>query len=146
MRRILWVVVTVALAGCGSDKLNTAFAGIWTGPATLTMGATMGAYTATENVQLTATLPSETTLTISPVCPGNTGSLTATGSGDSASWTGTVTCPPFAVGPCASVTVTLNNGTGSLSSDGKTLTLRATGTASGCSTTASFSWDFSGVK
>ncbi len=142
MRRLLVVAVALGLAGCGSDKLNAAFSGLWTGPATLTMGS----FDSTETVQITITLPTETTLTISPVCPGNAGSITAGGSGNSASWSGTQVCPPFAVGSCASVTVTLTSGTASLSSDGKTLTAQASGTASGCSTSANFSWSFSGVK
>ena len=142
MRRCLLVVITLGLAGCGSEKLNAAFSGLWTGPATLTMGS----YTATETVQLTITLPSETTLTIAPVCPGNVGSITATGSGNSASWSGSQVCPAFAIGSCASVTVTLTSGTGSLSSDGKTLSAQESGTASGCSTNVNFSWSFSGVK
>jgi hypothetical protein len=92
-RRFLLVVIALGLAGCGSDKLNAAFGGLWTGPVTLTMGS----FTSTETVQITITLPTETTLTISPVCPGNAGSITASGSGNSASWSGSQVCPAFAI-------------------------------------------------
>lgn len=142
MRRTFLAVVALGLAGCGSDKLNPAFVGVWTGPVVLTMGT--GTYTGT--VRLSVTLPSETTATLSPVCLDSTGSITATGSGDSASWAGTMVCPPVGIGQCAAVTLTLTSGKASLSSDGKTLSGQAFGTASGCSTNTNFSWTFTGVK
>jgi hypothetical protein len=142
MKRHLLVVVALGLSACGSDKLNPAFAGLWNGAATLTMGT----YSATGIVQLAITLPSENSLTIAPVCLDSTGSITATGNGDSASWNGTLACQPVGIGQCASVTVTLQSGTGTLSSDGKTLTAQASGTAVGCSTTSPFSWQFVGTK
>jgi len=142
MKRHLLVVVALGLAACGSDKLNPAFAGLWSGVVTLTMGT----YSSMGIVQLAITLPSENTLTIAPVCFDATGSITATGNGDSASWNGTLACQPVAIGQCASVTLTLQSGTGTLSSDGKTLTAQASGTAAGCSTTSPFTWQFVGMK
>ncbi|HUM10588.1 MAG TPA: hypothetical protein VLT82_06530 [Myxococcaceae bacterium] len=143
MRRSLLLVVAVGLVACGSDKLNPAFAGLWNGAATLTMGT----FSSTDdNVQVTIILPSESTLTIAPVCPENTGSITASGNGDSASWAGTVACQPVAIASCAAVTVTLTSGTGTLSSDGKTLTAKASGTAAGCSQSQPFAWQFVGTK
>jgi len=143
MKRSLLLGAVLGLVACGSDKLNTAFAGLWTGAATLTMGT----YSSTDpSVEVSITLPSESTLTIAPVCPENTGSITASGNGDSASWNGTVTCQPVAIGSCASVTVTLTSGTGTLSSDGKTLTAKASGTATGCSQSLPFAWQFVGTK
>jgi hypothetical protein len=142
MRRILLVVAALGLASCGSDKLNPAFAGNWIGAVTLTMGGDSFTVTAV----LTLSLPSENTLTIDPVCLGSTGILTASGDGDTASWSGTFACPPVAFPSCDAVTVTLNSGTGTLSSDGKTLTVQASGTASGCSTASPFSERFVGMK
>ena len=140
MRRAL---LLLAVTACGSDKLDPAFAGLWTGSATMTMGTS----SFTQNdVQVSIALPNETSLTISPVCPGNTGIITATGKGDSISWSGSVTCPAVALTSCSSVVVTLQSGTATLSSDGKTLTAAASGTATGCSQTNAFSWQFVGTK
>jgi len=143
MRRALLSTLLLAVIGCGSDKLDPAFAGLWKGAATLTIG---GSSVTDDTVQVSISLPSETSITIAPVCPENAGSITATGKGDSVSWTGTTTCPAAAVGSCASVVVTLQSGTASLSSNLTTLSASAAGTATGCSQTNPFGWQFVGTK
>ena len=146
MRRFTFIYLLIALAGCGSDnasKLNASFAGQWNGPATANWGGTPVTDPA---VQVTLMLASDTTVTIAPVCPENQGSLTGSGSGNNASWTGSYVCPAVAVGQCASVVVTLTGGQVTLSSDARSLTATASGTAAGCSQTGAFSWSFSGTK
>jgi len=143
MKRALLIIPLLATVACGSDKLDPAFAGLWTGAATLTLGSSSAT---DDTVQVSITLPSETSITISPVCPENTGTITATGKGESFSWTGTTTCPAAAIGSCASMVVTLQSGTATLSSDLKTLSASASGTATGCSQTSPFGWQFVGTK
>lgn len=79
--------------------------------------------------------------------PGNKGSLTGNGSGNSASWSGNLVCDPAPAGALwASVVVTLTRGEVTLGSDESTLTATASGTATGCSQTGPFSWSFTGTK
>lgn len=145
MRRRLFIILALGLSACGSDKLNAAFAGLWKGPATLTWGSYLPI--TDDSVQVTVTLPSDTTATLAPVCPDSKGSLTGSGSGDSVSWSGNLVCDPASAGGlCASVVVTLTSGKATLSSDAKTLTATASGTATGCSQTQPFSWTFVGTK
>jgi hypothetical protein len=84
--------------------------------------------------------------TISKVCPDGSGSLVATGSDRAAAWSGSLACPPVAVGPCPSVVATLTSATGTLSADGLTLTVDALGTATGCFTTLGLTMSFVGAK
>jgi hypothetical protein len=56
--------------------------------------------------------------------------MTATGSGNTASWSGSHACNPVPVTNCTAVTITYSNATATL--NGATLLVVATGTGSGC--------------
>ncbi len=106
--------------------------------------------------QLSGTLPPYTaplaitvsgnTATVSLVCPiTGAGSLEAHGSGNSATWDGTLVCPPLVFpGYCDYVVLTLRHATANLS--GGTLTAIATGSGTGCGATESMTVTFSGTK
>ena len=127
------MLTCLALCACGSSNgssgLNAAFAKTWTGTTTTTVSGQT--FTGT-NGHLTITV-SGNNATVNTVCPDASGSVNATGSGNSASWSGTLACPPVQVTGCpSSLTLTYTTATLTLSSDNKTLNVQAGGTVSGC--------------
>lgn len=149
MRKVILVAVTVALTfACGSSggggaPLDPNFLGSWSGKSQLavTNVATYTAVPATVNI-----------LTVS----GNTATVlnclaatqTYTGSGDTASWSGSTTCPPTGEGTCGQFTVTAMSSNIALS--GGVLTIVNMGTAayggsgSYCGKTYAYTREFSG--
>jgi hypothetical protein len=108
---------------------------------TLSVGGRPGA---THDWVGTISLPTESTLQLSPVCIDGTGSITVSGSGDSISWSGTLICPGLGEG----CTATYSNAAATLSPDGKTLQGTLSGTLSeACGfQTRDFSVSFTGTK
>jgi hypothetical protein len=130
--------------GCSATTsgLNPAFTGTWNGPTVATLsGVAQPTYTA----QLVVVV-SGSSATVSRVCPDDTGTMTMSGSGNNASWTGTLVCPPKAFGSCAAVTVTFTSGTATLSSNNLSLAALGSGTATGCGSTAPVTFSFNGAK
>jgi hypothetical protein len=146
---LLIIAAALALAGCGSSTttepltdLNPAFGGTWNGN---TLVSAQGLPSSSFPSQLVI-VASGRTATITKVCPGGTGTVVASGSGNSAAWTGSLACPPVQVSACPAVTATLTSANGSLSADATTLTVQAAGTASGCSATSAVTLSFVGTK
>jgi hypothetical protein len=141
MRKAM-MLAFLALCACGSSNsntLNAAFGKTWTGTTTLTVP---GQNPSNSAGQLTVTV-SGNNATVTNICPDGSGSVTATGSGDSASWSGSLNCTLQA--NCGTVTLTYKSATLSLSSDSKTLTADASGTAAGCNLSTTFAAHFVGT-
>ncbi len=140
------LLVALSLAACGGSDtpaagLNPAFAGTWDGITAVTIP---GVTPITYQGQLAISL-SGNAAGVSRVCPDGSGSLTMTGTGNTASWTGSLVCAPIAVtcsGTPGTLNITLTSATGSLSADTTTLTAQGSGTATACggSTTVTFSF------
>ena len=146
---LLSLVAVLTLAACGgSDSpaaaLNPAFAGTWDGITTVTIpGAAPIAYQG----QLVISL-SGASAAVGRVCPDGSGSLTMTGSGNAASWTGSLVCAPIAVtcsGSPGSLNITLTAAAGSLSGDTTTLTAQGSGTATACGSATTITFSFVGT-
>lgn len=154
-KTILALTASAFLSACGgggdgapppaappATDLDTRMAGTW--PGTLTI--TPQGFAATNTLASLDVVVAGRTATISRVCPDGTGTVNATGSDRAASWTGSLACPPVAVGPCPSVVATLTSATGTLSADGLSLTVDALGSGTGCFTTLGFTMRFTGAK
>ena len=145
MERILAILGVLIFTGCGSgngsEKLNPAFAGTWSGQMTLSVGGRPGA---THEWVATISLPTESTLQLSPVCIDGTGSITVGGSGNSVSWSGTLICPGLGEG----CTATYSSAAATLSPDGKSVEGTLSGTLSeACGfQSRDFSVSFNGTK
>lgn len=145
----LVIAAALAISGCGGGSsteplpdLNPALSGTWNGN---TLVSVPGFPSSSYPSQLVIAA-SGRTATITKVCPDGTGTVVASGSGNTAAWSGSLACPPVAVSGCPSVTATLTSASGSLSADATTLTVRAAGTASGCSFTSNVTLGFVGTK
>jgi len=97
MRFALSIVLTATLAACGSS-LDTRMNGAWQGNWTQWLDDSAGTSSLR---QLTLSVTGET-VTVSGICPDGSGSITAEGNGDTASWSGNSSCPPATVESCAS--------------------------------------------
>lgn len=138
MRQSIFLGVSVALlCSCGNSSspdggtppLSSGFAGTWKGMYSfaLTGPGTYGPSAVTFPVTV-----SGNTATVE-VC--RNGNITPSGSGDSASWTGTLACPDTitlsgANYTCASVSLSFTSGTIALSNG--TITVVTNGTVAGC--------------
>ena len=93
VRRAILGMVTSLLCACGSGPgapLNSALAGTWTGPVTVNYFGNAASYTGHIVVAVSGNAAS-----VAGVCPYGSGTLTATGSGNSATWSGELVCPAF---------------------------------------------------
>jgi hypothetical protein len=130
MRRAVLGLVAVSLSACGSSSsgqapLNSAFAGTWAGSFAFT-----GALTGSASGQLTITV-SGNSMQVGFMCPDGTGTVTASGSGNTASWSGSLVCPPTSgVSNCSAAVFTFTSVAPTLSSN--TLNVLAQGNMSGC--------------
>lgn len=127
MKRALTLAFLVLCAcGSSSDNLNSAIGKTWTGTTTFSVN---GQSQGNSAGQLTVTVSGKTA-NVTNVCPDGSVTITARGSGNSATWSGIVMCTdPVS---CGTLTLTYNSATLNLSSDNKTLTADASGTVSGC--------------
>src|SRR5438128_1306077 len=96
----LGLIFATVLACGGSSSggsVNTAMNGTWSGPATLTIS---GEPSQTLSGQLQVAVSGKNA-TFTGVCLDGSGSVTAHGSGNSASWSGSLVCPAvqFTCGP-----------------------------------------------
>lgn len=149
MKRMIVVVGAALALACGDDDdsvpaappLNPAFAKTWQGGAVLTFpGFTPLTYEAQLSISV-----SGNNATVSHVCFDGSASVVASGSGNTANWSGTLVCPPVPVGNCSAVTATYNSAIASLSENNTTLTVQASGTATGCGTSLTFTNTFIGM-
>ena len=130
MRKVILGLVAVTLSGCGSGSgsqapLNSAFAGTWAGTF-----AFAGAINGSPSGQLVITLNGNS-MQVGYLCPDGTGTVTASGSGNSASWSGSLVCPPASgLSNCSAAVLTFSSVAPSLS--GTTLNALAQGNLSGC--------------
>jgi len=129
------VLVAVACAvGCesGPQTLNTALAG----KEIVSLQVNYLGLQKDYQIELTIEVNGNSAQ-VSHVCPNSTGSLTATGYGNSAYWSGTMACPPVVFGNCSSVVMTytyagVTFNPPSEPGDVSTLTFVASGMAAGC--------------
>jgi hypothetical protein len=122
-------------------SLDSNFSGTWNGTTTLTFtGNQPSAYASRVVVAV-----SGTSATLADVCPDGSGTITVTGSGESASWSGTLNCPSIAFTNCAAVAFTYHTGSMALNGNGS-LTVQGTGLAAGCGVTLNLTTTFVGTK
>lgn len=150
MRRyVMAAVVASIMAGCGGSDppdpgapLDPGFAKTWSGTLTRTC-AGFGT-----DVYPGGSLPitvSGNSLYTRLACPGSTTlAVTATGSGSTATWTGTFSCPPAPAGTCPNAVFTRTSVTFVLNGNG-TLSASGVGTMVGCGTTAGCTTSFEGI-
>jgi hypothetical protein len=142
MRKILAFLMAAA-AACGGSSggpLDPAMGGTWSGTATLTL---QGGSPQTFPGDLTLTVSGQDA-TMASVCLDGSGSVTMHGSGESASWQGSLVCPPVVFTGCSAVTLTFQSVNVAL--NGSTLTAQGAGSASGCGTTLGFTLGLTGTK
>ena len=143
MKKAIGLIFAAAIAcgGSSSDNLNTAFNGTWTGPLALTIGNQSPQQLG--NGQLVISVSGQNA-NVSQVCLDGSGSVAAHGSGNSASWSGSLACPPIQFTNCSSVVLTLTSASATL--NGSVLTAQGAGTGTGCNTTQNFTITFTGSK
>ena len=148
---ILIIAAALALSACGggggaeappAGDLNPAFGGTWTGNTVVTVPT----FPSTTMPGTLDVVVSGRSATITRLCPDGSGSVVATGGGDTASWSGTLVCQPIPVGACPSVTATLTSATGTLGAGGTKLTVNGVGTVSGCAASLGATLVFTGAK
>ena len=141
MRKVILVLIAAA-AGCGGSSggnLDPALGGTWSGTATLTLA---GGSPQQFSGDLTLAVSGQNA-TVN-VCLDGSGPITMHGSGQSASWQGSMACAPVQFTGCAAVTLTFQSA--SVSLNGSTLTVQSGGSLSGCGTTLGFTLGLSGTK
>ena len=148
------LIVALAMTSCGGSSdstsapvdsgapLDAGFAKTWSGDFSMTC-AGLGT---TVYPGVTATLAvSGNSLTALLACnPSGSTSVTATGSGKTATWTGTFSCPPTYQGTCYAWVFTRTSVTYTLNADG-TLTATGVGSVSGCGVSTDCTTSFSGM-
>lgn len=140
-------ILALAASACGGSapapaaSLNPALAGTWSGTTRLTLGSS----TFSESSTVTVTVSGQQG-TLYPVCFDGTGTITATGSGDTASWSGTMPCPAVALGGCSSVVLTFVSAGANYLSLNDWLGASASGSATGCGVTQAATLTFLGSR
>jgi hypothetical protein len=153
MKRLVVVpVVAFMLAGCGGTEtpasgdpgapLNPGFAKTWTGDLSMTCDGVGTSVFPGGTAPITV---SGNSLMARISCEDGSGlNVTATGSGSTATWNGSFSCPPTAVGTCSTWVFTRTSVTYTLNANG-TLTASGVGTLAGCGVTTSCTTLFSGT-
>jgi hypothetical protein len=145
MRNPVLVVGLVCVSACGtSAPVDPGMAGTWVGTMTVAItGASTQAYQ-NQNVNVAV---SNQNATVSNVCPGGGGVVTATGSADSCAWSANFSCPATATTSCSSVVPTYTSGTigCAMVMGAPVLTVVATGTAAGCGDAEPATLNFTGT-
>jgi len=144
MERTLAILLFTGLAcGGSSGGLNPAFAKTWVGTSTATI---TGLQPFTSAGQLTVAVNGDTAHVTGVCPPDGAGAIDAKGSGNSASWSGSMACPPIPqTGVNCSITPTFTAATMTLSADGHTLNASGTGTVTGCNLNTTFTLAFQGT-
>jgi hypothetical protein len=150
------LAVLIAVAGCGgggSNSLNPAMAGTWPGTTTVTLqGASPFIYSSLLTVSVSGSQG-----TVSGICYDGSGSMSASGSGDTLLWSGSSTCPPVKFFGCLAVTVTFQSANIHVSSHpydaGHTLTAQGSADVSttgppgsGCGSSEAATFSFTGNR
>ena len=142
-------IVCLVLAACGGAHDNSgatggpvaSFAGIWNGTMTSSSrGLRIGA---PEPASLILVQIDDTTLEVAGFCGDGSGPR-ARASGTSTLSLVAATCPAVSVSGCSSVSLAIRSGSGTLAGD--TLTLSFDATASGCSQSFDYVFDFTGSR
>jgi hypothetical protein len=148
-RYVLAAVVASMLAGCGGSDppdpgapLDAGFAKTWSGSLSRTC-AGLGT-TVYPGGSLPITVSGYSLYTRLGCPDGTTLAVTATGSGSTATWTGTFSCPPAPAGTCPNAVFTRTSVTFTLNGNG-TLSASGVGTMVGCGTTANCTTSFEGI-
>jgi hypothetical protein len=157
MRKLILVVACALLSACGNSDsplngapLNTAFTGTWTGTtdAYEVISAAVNGCAPNEcgwddrDTGQIVIAVSGNSMTVSEICPGDIPpgvppprnasgmiTMTGTGSGNSATWSGNYACPAYVLQGCEQV-ITYTSATATL--NGSSLKVLASGTAAGC--------------
>lgn len=140
LRTGLFAIAVVALFACSnSAPLSAGLAGSWIGTAVARFGS---GGSVTYDATIVVTVASDT-VSVAGICPDGTGLMALTGSGTSASSSGTLTCPGIALAGCEAVVFSYAKADVLL--DGATsLVFAATGSASGCGDTETLVTSFFG--
>lgn len=148
MRYVLLSAVLLVAAACGGSDdggggsgpvFNSGFTKTWNGTASVTIGA--GSPFSYSAYMVLAVAGNQ--MTVGAFCPDGSGSVSVTGSGDTATWTGSYACPPVSMTGCGAVTFTFTAAMVTLNS-GPSLTSQGSGTGNGCSVTNPFTMSFTG--
>ena len=146
VRHVILGLVAVSLSTCGGSSgspgqagLDTAFRGLWVGTFTFD-----GALTGSAAGQLAFSV-SGNSMQVGYLCPDSSGTVTASGTGDSASWSGSLVCPPTAgASSCPAAVFTFTSMSTTLSA--ATVNVLAQSSLSGCpSGNGPFTLNFSGT-
>jgi len=132
-------VIFATVLACGGGDLNTAMNGKWAGQATLTISGE-SPQTIPGGVQVAV---SRQSATFTGVCLDNSGSVTAHGSGNSASWSGSLVCPAVQF-TCGPVVMTFQSASATL--NGSTMNVQGAGNAAGCGLSKGFTISLAGTK
>jgi len=143
----MFIALTMVSCG-GSDTpapnapLDPGFAKTWTGTLSMTCeGVGTSVY---PGGTAPITVSGNDLMTRIACTDGTSLNVTATGSGSTATWNGTFSCPPTAVGTCSTWVFTRTSVTYTLNANG-TLTASGIGTLVGCGTTTNCTTNFSGI-
>jgi len=132
------------LAGCGVGApggLDPDFVGTWVGGTSVSAGNFRLGYPTSISVSVDGT-----SLSVGGICPDGSGTVSARGSGRSASWDGSLTCPLFVdFSDGCTLQVTFTSLSLTLSADGERLDGAGGGTLLGCSAPGPMSAVLSGV-
>jgi len=143
------LVVALLMASCGGGSdgggitpLDAGFAKTWSGPFSMTCPG--AGNTVVPAGTLPITVSGNDLMTRLACTDGTILNVTATGSGSTATWTGTFSCPPTALGTCSTWVFTRTSVTFTLNSNG-TLTASGVGKLVGCGTSVDCTTSFSGT-
>ena len=132
-------VIFATVLACGGGDLNTAMNGTWAGTATLTIS---GEASQTLSGQLQVAVSGQNA-TFTGVCLDGSGAVTAHGSDNSASWSGSLVCPAVQF-QCGPVVMTFQSASATL--NGSTMNAQGAGNAAGCGLSKSFTISLAGTK
>jgi hypothetical protein len=131
--------LAATLTACGGD-LDPGLAGTWLGTSVVALEG-FQPYTYPSSLPIAV---SGDTATVGNVCPTG-GSLTVTGSGDSADWKGSLACPPISYAGCNAVAFTYQSATIKLRDNGGLLA-EGSLTAWGCGQSTKGTLSFTGTR
>jgi hypothetical protein len=138
MKRLL---LAVFLVGCGGGGFEPDFEGTWRGTTTVSVqGFAPLAYSSALSIVVNGG-----ELSAFNICPAGDGSIGTHGEGDTAVWSGAVTCNPVATTACSAVAIVFQAATLDLLTSNN-LTAQGSGRAIGCGTSANATMIFNGSK